>query len=75
MNQISQVQAIECDQYLHVTSLRNHDPLQTQYTILCDLLWQNMEQVASDKRPISHLVQINTGYLDQYFQFVKDVLL
>ncbi len=48
----------------------------------CGLLWQNREQVASDIRLISDSIHTNSvGYmisdnqLDQYLQFVKDVLL
>ena len=49
----------------------------------CDLLWRNREQVATDIRLISDSIHTNSvGYygqwynqLDQYFQFVKDMLL
>ena len=50
------------------------------FTRIFDLLWLNREQVASDILLISDLVETNSVMvsdypLDQYFQFVKNMLL
>ena len=54
--------------------------LSKTHLLICGLLWRNRDQVASDLRLISDSIHTNSvmvsdNQLDQYFQFIKDMLL